>query len=66
MNNFEFARDRPWVPASLLCNGYRVLLTPVVKRVEDETDHSPLSSAENKNAWGYTSTHPYVFMTWYL
>jgi hypothetical protein len=31
-----------------------------------ETDHSPTSSAEVKNAWSYTSTPSYVFMTWYL
>jgi hypothetical protein len=27
---------------------------------------SPPSRAEVKNAWSYTSTHPYVFITWYL
>jgi len=31
-----------------------------------ETNHSPSSSAEVKNAWGYTSALPYVFMAWYL
>jgi hypothetical protein len=29
-----------------------------VKLPELETDHSPPSSAEVKNAWSYTSTHP--------
>jgi hypothetical protein len=24
------------------------------------------SSAENKNAWSYTSTPPYLFMVWFL
>jgi hypothetical protein len=28
--------------------------------------HSPLSIADVKNAWTYTSTPPYVFMTWCL
>jgi hypothetical protein len=31
-----------------------------------ETDHSPPSSAEVKNAWGYTCTLPYIFMAWCL
>jgi hypothetical protein len=25
-----------------------------------------MSSAENKNAWNFTSTHPYVFISWCL
>jgi hypothetical protein len=29
-----------------------------VKRPGRETDHSPPSSAEVRNAWSYTSTHP--------
>jgi hypothetical protein len=33
-------------------------LTPGVKRPEREAKHSPPSSAEVKNAWSYTSTHP--------
>jgi hypothetical protein len=37
-----------------------------VKRPGPEADHSPPSSAEVKNAWSYTSTPQYVFMTWYL
>jgi hypothetical protein len=37
--------------------------TPEVKRPGREADHSPPSSAEVKNAWSYTSTSPYVFMT---
>jgi hypothetical protein len=28
--------------------------------------HSPPSSAEVKNAWSYTSTPQYIFMTWCL
>jgi hypothetical protein len=37
-----------------------------VKRLVREADHSPPSSAEVKNAWSYTSTPQYVFMTLYL
>jgi hypothetical protein len=37
-----------------------------IKRPAREADHSPPSSAEVKNAWSYTSTPQYVFMTWYL
>jgi hypothetical protein len=32
------------------------------KRLGREADHSPLSSAEIKNACSYTSIPPYVFM----
>jgi hypothetical protein len=35
-----------------------------VKRLGHESDHSPLSSAEGKNAWSHTSTLPYIFMAW--
>jgi hypothetical protein len=35
-----------------------------VKRPGSETDHSPPSSAEIKNAWSYTSTPQYTFMAW--
>jgi len=31
-----------------------------------EADHSPPSNAEVKNAWNYTTTHPYVFAAWFL
>jgi hypothetical protein len=30
-----------------------------------ETDHSPTSSAEVKNAWSFTSNPQYVFMAWF-
>jgi hypothetical protein len=33
-----------------------------VKRKEREVDHSPLYSAEVKNAWSYTLTPQYAFM----
>jgi hypothetical protein len=36
-----------------------------VKRLGREADHSPPSSAE-VNAWRYTSTPQYSFMTWCL
>jgi len=35
-----------------------------VKRPRREANHSPHSSAEVKNAWGYTSTPQYAFMAW--
>jgi len=41
-------------------------LSPGVKRPVREADHSPPFSAEVKNAWGYTSTPPNVFMAWCL
>jgi hypothetical protein len=44
-----------WVPGAL---------SPDVKRLEREADHSPSSGAEVKNAWSYTST-PH-FMAWCL
>jgi hypothetical protein len=34
----------------------------VLKGPESEADHLPPSSAENKNAWSYTSTPQYAFM----
>jgi hypothetical protein len=58
--------ERPWGPRSLLSNGYRRVLAPEVNRPGRETDHSPPSSAKFKNAWSYTSTPHYVFMTWCL
>jgi hypothetical protein len=44
-----------WVPGALSLG---------VKRPVREADHSPLSSAEVKNAWSHTSTPQYVFMAW--
>jgi hypothetical protein len=35
-----------------------------VKRPGRESDHSPPSSAEVKNAWSYISTPQYAFMAW--
>jgi hypothetical protein len=56
--------DRPWDPPSLLPNGFRGLLPGEVNRPGCEADRSLPSSAEVKNAWGYTSIPPYVFMLW--
>jgi hypothetical protein len=44
-----------WVPGALSLG---------VKRPGREADHSPLSSAEVKNVWSYTSTPQYIFMAW--
>jgi hypothetical protein len=46
-----------WVSAALFLG---------VKRLGHEADRSPPCSTEVKNAWGYTSTPPYVFMAWCL
>jgi hypothetical protein len=46
-----------WVPG---------VLSPELKWPYREADHSPLSSAEVKNTWSYTSSPPYVFMALYL
>jgi len=43
-----------WVPGAV---------TPGVKWQGHEADHSPPSSAKAKNAWSYTSIHPYFFMS---
>jgi hypothetical protein len=52
-------------PPILLSIGCMGLFSSEVKRPGREADHSPPSSVEAKNAWNYTSTPPYVFMTWY-
>jgi hypothetical protein len=39
------------------------VLSPVVNRPGCEANHSLPSNAEVKNAWSYTSTSSYVFMT---
>jgi len=51
---------RLWATPNLLSSGYRV------KRPRREPDQSPPSRAEVKNAWSYSCTPPYVFMTWCL
>jgi hypothetical protein len=52
-------------PIQWVTGGGRVPF-PAVKRSGREADHSPPSGAEIKNAWRYTTTPPYVFMTWCL
>jgi hypothetical protein len=46
-----------WVPG---------VLPPGAKRPRREADHSPPTSVEVKKMWVYTSTPPYVFMTYCL
>jgi hypothetical protein len=41
-------------------------LSPELKRLGREADHSPPTSAQVKKTWTYTSTPPYVFMAWCL
>jgi hypothetical protein len=48
--------DRLLDPSSLLSNGYRGALSPVVKRTGREADHSPPTSAVVKKTWIYTYT----------
>jgi hypothetical protein len=36
-----------------------------IKRLGREADNSPLSSAEVKNVWSYTSIPYYAFTEWY-
>jgi hypothetical protein len=42
------------------------VLSPRVKRLDREPDHTIPSNAEVKNELRYTFTPPYVFMAWYL
>jgi hypothetical protein len=41
-------------------------LSPGVKQMGHEADHSLPSTAEVTNAWSYTSTPPIFFMIWCL
>jgi hypothetical protein len=50
--------------ATINAVGTRIL--SLLKWQKCKADHSPPSSTEVKNACGYTSTLPYVFMVWYL
>jgi len=45
-------------PHSLLSSGYWGLFPWLLNQLGHEADHSVPSSAEVKNAWGYTSTPP--------
>jgi hypothetical protein len=53
---FSYTRrpDRLWGPHDLILNVFRNSFTGI-KRPEFEIPHSPLSSAEVKNEWSYTS-----------
>jgi len=42
------------------------ILSPKLKRLGCESNHSPLSRAEVKNPRSCTSTPPYVFIAWCL
>jgi hypothetical protein len=46
--------------------GARPMCTSRVKRLKQEADHSPPSSAEVKNAWSYISSLLYIFVERYL
>jgi hypothetical protein len=41
-------------------------LSPEIKHLRHEADHSHPSRAEIKNVWSFTSTPPYDFMAWCL
>jgi hypothetical protein len=53
--------DQLWGPLSLLYNRFQSLF-PRVQHLDHETDHSPPSSAEVKNAQSCTFTPTYVFI----
>jgi len=36
-----------------------------VRRLKNQTEHSPLSSAEARNTWKFTLTAP-CFFTWWI
>jgi hypothetical protein len=55
---------RLWGRPSLLSNGYRGAPSPRLKLPAREGDHLLPSRAEVKNAWNFTSSPPYVLMTW--
>jgi hypothetical protein len=48
-------------PASYFMDARNV--TPVVKPLFHNADHSPPSNVEVKNEWFHTSTPPYIFLT---
>jgi hypothetical protein len=60
--NFLFSSIRALVPTQSLIQWVLEALSPGVKRLGREADHSPPSSAEVKNAWGFTSTPQFSFI----
>jgi hypothetical protein len=68
MNVVRFAIASKLAPGPIQPPIQRVpeVLTTGVKRLGREGNYSPLSSADVKSAWNNTSTHPYVFIAWYL
>jgi hypothetical protein len=54
---FRSRPDRPWVPPSLLYNGYRVSFL-VVKRPGRDVDHPPDLLPRLKKEYSYTSAPP--------
>ena len=58
--------DSFWDAFDLLIRRVPGSLNQRVNRPVHETDYRPLSSAEIKNAWSYTSTLPAVFTVWSL
>jgi len=66
--SFLFATvSRPAVgPTQPFIQGVPRSLSTEVKGPDRGTDHSLPCSTKVKNAWGYSSTLPCVFMAWYL
>jgi hypothetical protein len=58
--------DRLWGPPSLLSSGYQGFLPPGYSGRGVKVFTLLLSSAEVKNAWGFTSVPQYLFMAWCL
>jgi hypothetical protein len=54
--------DRLRGQTSLLLNWYELFLLGRIEQPGRETNHSPLTNAQVKNAWIYTSILPYGFM----
>jgi len=59
-NKFFYSPKCPeqfWGPSSLVLNGYRGSFLGI-KWLGCAADHSPPNSAEVKNEWSYTTSHP--------
>jgi hypothetical protein len=55
---FRFKTSRPSLGPTQPLIQWLLVLFPGAKRPECESDHPPLSGAEVKNEWSYTSTPP--------